>query len=425
MKTPIINEALLCPSRRVFLAGAGTFVAWAAMPRFAFAGVTRDPRLVVVILRGAMDGLAVVPPIGDPDYPGLRGDMAIGTAGYEATLPLNDFFGLNQAMPGLHGMYAANEAAIVHAVASAYRDRSHFDGQDVLESGMTTPHASDTGWLNRVAAALPAGDKVRPANGLAASPTVPLILRGAAPILTWTPPGFRPADSDTIARLTDLYAESDPELARVFAAGYDVDKLAAATPGMNGKPASTMMNGGQTKPANAGGLAASFTALAAGAGRLLADPEGPRLAAISYDGWDTHASEGAADGRLADLLAAFDAALVGLKDAMAPVWGDTAVIVMTEFGRTARINGTEGTDHGTATAAFLMGGAIKGGRIIADWPGLKETQLYQQRDLAPTTDLRAVIKGVLRDHLGLSERVMTDAIFPGSATVKPMDGLIA
>ena len=413
MKLPI-NEALLCPSRRVFLAGAGTFVAWAAMPRFAFAGVTRDPRLVVVILRGAMDGLAVVPPIGDPDYPALRGDMGIGTAGYEATLPLNDFFGLNQAMSALHGMYTGNEAAIIHAAATAYRDRSHFDGQDVLESGMTAPHASDTGWLNRVAAALPAGDKVRPANGLAASPTVPLILRGAAPILTWTPPGFRAADSDTMARLADLYGESDPELARVFAAGTDVDRLAASTPGMTARPA-----------ANGNGLAASFTALAAGAGRLLADPEGPRLAAISYDGWDTHASEGAAEGRLATLLAAFDAALAGLKGAMTPVWSDTAVIVVTEFGRTARINGTEGTDHGTATAAFLIGGAVRGGRVIADWPGLKDAQLYQQRDLAPTTDVRRVIKGVLRDHLGLSEAVMANAIFPGSIGVKPIDGLIA
>ena len=413
MKLPI-NEALLCPSRRVFLAGAGTFVAWAAMPRFAFAGVTRDPRLVVVILRGAMDGLAVVPPIGDPDYPALRGDMGIGTAGYEATLPLNDFFGLNQAMSALHGMYTGNEAAIIHAAATAYRDRSHFDGQDVLESGMTAPHASDTGWLNRVAAALPAGDKVRPANGLAASPTVPLILRGAAPILTWTPPGFRAADSDTMARLADLYGESDPELARVFAAGTDVDRLAATTPGMNARPAG-----------NGNGLAASFTQLAAGAGRLLADPEGPRLAAISYDGWDTHASEGAAEGRLATLLAAFDAALAGLKGAMTPVWSDTAVIVVTEFGRTARINGTEGTDHGTATAAFLIGGAVRGGRVIADWPGLKDAQLYQQRDLAPTTDVRGVIKGVLRDHLGLSEAVMANAIFPGSIGVKPIDGLIA
>jgi uncharacterized protein (DUF1501 family) len=283
-----------------------------------------------------------------------------------------------------------------------------------LESGMTAPHASTSGWLNRVAAALPADDRVRAAEGLAVSATVPLILRGAAPILTWTPPGFRPADSDTIARLTDLYGESDPELARVFAEGLGVDKLAA----------SEAMAPGKSTPTG-DGLTKSFVALTEGAGRLLADPEGPRLAAISYDGWDTHASEGAAEGRLANLLAAFDAALAGLKTAMAPVWSDTAVVVMTEFGRTARINGTEGTDHGTATAAFLMGGAVRGGRVVADWPGLKEAQLYQQRDLAATTDLRAVIKGVLRDHLGLSERTLTTSVFPDSLGVRPLDGLLA
>jgi uncharacterized protein (DUF1501 family) len=410
-----INEALLCPSRRVFIASAGTFVAWAAMPRIASAAL-RDPRLVVIILRGAMDGLAVVPPVGDPDYPALRRDLAIGTAGLEPTFALNDFFGLNQAMPGFHDAYTRGEALVVHATATPYRDRSHFDGQDVLESGMTGPHASDSGWLNRVASALPVGDKVRPADGLAASATVPLILRGPAPILTWTPPGFQSADSDTIARLTDLYAESDPELARVFVEGTGVDKLAGSEGLMQAKGAG---KGGK------GAITGSFVALAEGAGRLLADAEGPRLAAISYDGWDTHASEGAAEGRLANLLSAFDAALAALKTSMAPVWSETAVVVMTEFGRTARINGTEGTDHGTATTAFLLGGAVRGGRVIADWPGLREAHLYEQRDLAATTDLRAILKGVLRDHLGLSERLLATMVFPDSLGVRPIDGLIA
>jgi len=407
------NEALLCPSRRVFLAGAGTFVVWAALPRIASAA-TRDPRFVVIILRGAMDGLAVVPPIGDPDYASLRGDLAIGTPGLEPALPLNSFFGLNQAMPEFHQSFLAGEALVVHAAATAYRDRSHFDGQDVLESGMATPHAGTSGWLNRVAGALPVGDTVRPANGLAAGATVPLILRGAAPILTWSPPGFRPADSDTVARLSDLYGESDPELARVFAEGLGVEKLATAEDMTPAAPA-----------ASAGGLTKSFVALASGAGRLLAQPDGPRLAAISYDGWDTHANEGPAEGRLANLLSAFDAALSGLRAAMAPVWADTAIVVVTEFGRTARINGTEGTDHGTATTAFMLGGAVKGGRVLADWPGLKDAQLYQQRDLAPTTDLRALLKGALRDHLGLSELTLATKVFPDSLAIRPLDRLIA
>jgi uncharacterized protein (DUF1501 family) len=198
----------------------------------------------------------------------------------------------------------------------------------------------------------------------------------------------------------------------VFAEGKQVDMLAGGN--AMGKPG----GGGNN-------VTASFVQLASGAGKLLADPAGPRLAAISYDGWDTHAAEGAGEGRLAGLLTALDASLAALKTSMGSAWDQTAVVVITEFGRTARINGTEGTDHGTATTALLMGGAIKGGRVIADWPGLKTAQLYEQRDLAPTTDLRAVLKGMLRDHLGISESALATKVFPGSIGVKPMDGLIA
>ena len=262
-KSAIINEALLCPSRRVFLAGAGAFVAWANLPKMASAA-TRDPRLVVVILRGAMDGLAAVPPIGDPAYAGLRGDLAIGTAGLEPTLPLDSFFGLNQAMTKFYADYKAGTAAIVHAAASPYRDRSHFDGQDTLETGMTGPRASDTGWLNRAAMLLPVGEQAKPVSTLAATPTVPLILRGQAPILTWTPPGFKPGGSDTMQRLMDLYTHTDPELAKVFAAGSQVDMLAAGD---------NLAKPGATPGGNA--VTASFVQLAAGAGRLLADPNRP------------------------------------------------------------------------------------------------------------------------------------------------------
>ena len=399
----------LRPSRRVFLSSAGAFVAWANMPKLASAAGTRDPRLVVVILRGAMDGLAAVPPVGDADYVSIRGDLAIGTAGLEPTLPLDSFFGLNQAMPRFHDAYKQGEALIVHATATAYRDRSHFDGQDVLENGMTAPHAADTGWLNRVAQVMPVGDKISSKGGLAASPTVPLILRGPAPILTWTPPNFQPAGSDTLQRLLQLYGETDKQLAQVLAAGIGVDKLAASAD-MTRQPGH--------------GVAGAFAELAAGAGKLLADDAGPRLAAISYDGWDTHAAEGADKGRLATLLGALDGALAALKESMAPVWKDTAVVLVTEFGRTAHINGTDGTDHGTATTALLIGGAVKGGRVVADWPGLKPAQLYQARDLKPTTDLRAVLKGMLRDHLGISEQALATRVFPDSIGVKPIDGLI-
>ncbi|MGN6100820.1 MAG: DUF1501 domain-containing protein [Devosia sp.] len=410
MRNPFVTDAMLCTSRRTFLAGAGALTAWAVMPKYAFAGQSRDPRFLTVILRGAMDGLAVVPPVGDPDYPALRGDLAIGTGAYGQTLPLNGFFGLNEAMPALHGLYKKGEALIVHAAATAYRDRSHFDGQDVLETGMIGPRLSDTGWMNRLAAVMPKGDGVRPISGLAATPTVPLILRGEAPTLTWTPPDFKPAPSDTVARLLDLYAHRDPAMAEVLKAGVSTDMLA-------GDGADPMKR--------AGGLAASFKQVAAGSAKLLLQEDGPRIAVLSYDGWDTHTNEGAESGRLSTLLAALDGAFGALAEGLLPVWKDTAIVVLTEFGRTAAINGNDGTDHGTATTAFLLGGAIKGGRVVVDWPGLKPNQLYQNRDLAPTTDVRAILKGVLRDHLGVSETALTAQIFPDSIGVMPLGGLVA
>lgn len=398
---------LLQPARRMFLASAGAFVAWASLPRHAYAG-NRDPRFLTIILRGAMDGLAVVPPIGDPGYAALRGELAIGAAGAEPVLALDGFFGLNDALPSLHQMYQQGEALIVHAAATAYRERSHFDGQDVLESGMGGPKASDTGWMNRLAAAMPVGEGVRPVSGLAATPTVPLILRGAAPTLTWTPPELQTASADTMDRLLALYTHQDPEMARVLAAGIETDRLA-----------------GGAMADKAGGYAEAFRQIATGSGRLLIADDGPRIAALSYDGWDTHANEGADSGRLAGLLGALDGSLLALKETLAPVWADTVIAVVTEFGRTAKANGSEGTDHGTGTTAFLVGGAVKGGRVLADWPGLKAGELYEGRDLMPTTDLRAVLKGVLRDHLGISETVLTSAVFPDSIGIKPIDGLIS
>ena len=402
------TDAMFCPSRRVFLAGAGAFVAWANLPKAAYAAQGRDPRFVAVILRGAMDGLAVVPPVGDPDFPTLRGDLAIGTGSYGNTLPLDGFFALNDAMPLLHKHYQAGDALIVHAVATGYRDRSHFDGQDVLESGETGPRMSRTGWLNRAAAAIPAGDRVAPVQGLAAMPTVPLILRGDAPTLTWTPPELKVANADTATRLLDLYSEVDPEFARVLSAGLNTDALAGAMDPIKG----------------GGGVAAAFKSLASGAAKLLVDDGGPRLAALSYDGWDTHTDEGAGDGRLANLLGALDGALNALATTMAPVWDDTVIAVMTEFGRTARINGNEGTDHGTATTALLLGGAVKGGRVLADWPGLKDPQLFEDRDLYPSLDLRGVLKGALRDHLGIAANDLSTKVFPDSIGIKPVGGLI-
>ena len=395
------------PSRRSFLLGAGSFVAWANAPRAAFAGVRRDPRLIVMILRGALDGLAIVPPVADKHYAGLRGELAVGADG-KGALPLDGFFALNDAMPNLHRLYAARQALVVHAVATPYRERSHFDGQDVLESGQNGVGANDSGWLNRVAASLPSGAAAPKRPSLAIGTQVPLIFKGPAPILTWQPPSFTAVSDDTLTRLASLYGETDPAMSRALEAGRTVDALSMA--GTNGDDE----------------LKAEYVkALSVGAGHLLAAKDGPRIAAISYTGWDTHAFEGAEAGRLAKQLSALDGAIAGLKSALGPAWGETAVVIATEFGRTVRINGSKGTDHGTGTMALLVGGAVKGGRVICDWPGLSDAQLLDNRDLKPTLDLRAVFKGVLRDHLQFGERLLATRVFPDSLGVKPVDDLIA
>ena len=293
-------------------------------------------------------------------------------------------------------------------MATPYRDRSHFDGQDVLESGFAGPGRVQSGWLNRALQALPQGERV--AGALAVGATTPLVLRGPAPTVGWAPVALPQADEDTAMRLIELYRHRDPALASALTQGLALDKTAQ---GDSMKP----------KP-GAGGLAQMRT-LARGAAKLMAADDGPRIAALAFDGWDTHANEGGPVGRLANLLAGLDGALAEFESGFGEHWRDTVVVVATEFGRTARINGTQGTDHGTGTIALLAGGAVKGGRVIADWPTLKAAQLYEGRDLAPTTDLRAVIKGVLSDHLGLSERVLAEAVFPDSAMAKPMKGLVA
>jgi uncharacterized protein (DUF1501 family) len=394
-------------SRRSLLLGGASFAAWAYLPKFARAADGRDPRLVVILLRGALDGLATVAPIGDPDYAGLHGSIALASSGPKAASMLDSFFGLHPAMPEFARMYRDKKAAVVHAVASSYRDRSHFDGQDVLESGYAGPGRAQSGWLNRALESLPKGERVM--SGLAIGPTTPLVLRGAAPTVAWAPVALPTAADDTAMRLVDLYTHRDPALARALSQGLQLDKAA---------------QGDDMKPKPGTNGAAAMKLVARGAAKLMSADDGPRIAALAFDGWDTHANEGGATGRLAQLLGGLDGALAEFESGLGPRWRDTVIVVATEFGRTARINGTEGTDHGTGTVALLVGGAVKGGRVISDWPGLKPANLYQGRDLAPTNDLRAVFKGVLQDHLGIGDRALAEAVFPDSAPVKAMKGLL-
>jgi uncharacterized protein (DUF1501 family) len=224
-----------------------------------------------------------------------------------------------------------------------------------------------------------------------------------------------------MARLIDLYHHTDADLARAIEGRRDLAAMA-----QSGDATTMAPTDGRPTPQGFPAQVRGFFAEAAGtAAKFLARPDGPRIGALAFNGWDTHVDEGADSGRLATLLGALDGALAAVEKNMGEVWRETVVTVVTEFGRTARINGTNGTDHGTGTIALLAGGALKGGRVIADWPGLKNADLYENRDLAATTDLRAVLKGLLKDHLRVDEQALAAKVFPGSADVKAMAGLVA
>jgi uncharacterized protein (DUF1501 family) len=408
-------------TRRELLAGAGVLFAWPFVPKLARAE-GRDPRMLTIVLRGALDGLAVVAPVGDPDWVKLRGDKALVLDGKTPALALDSFFALNPAMPNLHRLYKADQAAIVHASATPYRERSHFDGQDVLESGLPKPGRAESGWLNRALGGLEAEARVtrKDQRAFAVGPVTPLVVRGPAPVMSWTPRRIQPASEDTMARLLDLYHHTDTELARAIESRMELVTLARA-----GDPAALAPTEGQPLPQGFPAQVRAYFADAAGtAAKFLARADGPRIGALAFNGWDTHVDEGADSGRLATLLGALDGAIAAVEKNMGDAWRETVVAVVTEFGRTARINGTNGTDHGTGTIALLAGGALKGGRVIADWPGLKNANLYEGRDLAATTDLRAVLKGLLKDHLRVTDQALAANVFPGSADVTAMAGLV-
>lgn len=406
-------------SRRQMLSGAGTLFAWSFAPKLARAE-GRDPRLLVIVLRGALDGLAAVAPVGDPDWIGLRGNRALVLDGKTPALPLDSFFALNPAMPNVHRLFQARQAIVVHATATPYRERSHFDGQDVLENGLPKPATSESGWLNRALGALEPGARVatNAAGAFAVGPVTPLIARGPAPIIAWVPRRQAPPTDDTIARLLDIYRHTDPPLSQALENRIQLAALAKSG-GMDGeRPRAAALPGG------AEALRANFAEPASAAAKYLAQPNGPRVGALSYLGWDTHINEGALGGQLSNLLSALDGAIAAIETGLGKAWSQTVVAVVTEFGRTARINGTDGTDHGTATIALLAGGALQGGRVIADWPGLKSANLHQGRDLKATIDLRAVMKGLLREHLRVERYALDTSVFPESSNVAPIDGLL-
>jgi uncharacterized protein (DUF1501 family) len=399
--------------RRRFLLSTGALAASAAIPGALFAHTGGSSRLVVVILRGALDGLAAVPPYADPDYVNLHRELAIAAPGsLDGALKLDNTFGLHPAMTFLHERYLGGELIVFNAVASPYRDRSHFDGQNVLENGLTKPLGTADGWLNRALAVLPRGSGGSAERAVAISQNVPLILRGEASVISKSPQATPDVDEDLLARLADLYSKDEWFSARLSEA-LQTEKMVDEAGG-------SAMPGAALRPA----APDRVSAVAGMAATLMRSDGGPEVAVIEATGWDTHANQGAAKGALAQRLGGLDRALRTLAGELGPLWPQTAVLVVTEFGRTAAVNGTRGTDHGTGGCAFLAGGAVRGGRVITDWPGLNRTALLDNRDLRPTLDLRSVFKAVLDEHMHVDANTVAKRVFPDSSGARPLQGLI-
>jgi uncharacterized protein (DUF1501 family) len=391
---------------RVMAGGCAAF-SLLGLPNAVFAAAPGERRLVLVILRGALDGLAAVPPLGDPRYRETRGALALRPPGEpNGCLALDHTFALHPALAPIHPYWQQRELIFVHAAGNGYRTRSHFDAQDLMESGLSAKTGISDGWLNRALALIQNGDR---RLGLAVGGAVPLALRGAVPVASWEPSGgLRDASPDFIAILTQLY-KPDPLLGPALADGIKAQSFSQTVLGDDVK-------GGR------GFGPKSFAPLAEAAGRLLAAADGPRIGVLEMGGWDTHVNQGAEQGRLAQNLAGYADGLDALAKALGAAWKETVVVAVTEFGRTVAVNGNGGTDHGTASVLLIMGGAVKGGRMIGDWPGLADLQ--DNRDLRTATDSRRVMKAILRDHFALDAASLDKKVFPDAAGLRPIEGLL-
>jgi uncharacterized protein (DUF1501 family) len=371
-------------------------LATAAGALVTFAQTRASGRFVFVLLRGGLDGLAALVPVGDPAYPVARGGMAYAP---DVLVPLDGTFALAPGLAPLRTLWEAGALAPVHALAIPYRTRSHFDGQAVLETGLDRPVGSSDGWLNRLLQVMD-GERA----GIAVAAGMPRSLAGSFPALSWSPIELGVVDDDYVERLHVLYAR-DPMLHDRFEAALRLGEL-----GGDG------MSGGQR---GAGAVEPLLRATA----RFLREPDGPNVAALEFSGWDTHAGQGLAGGPLDRQLGRLAAGLAAFRDELEADWAGTTMVVMTEFGRTVRPNGTGGTDHGTAGAAFVLGAGVAGGRVHGDWPGLGARSLYEDRDVRPTLDTRAVLKGALAGTFDLTAAQLA-RVFPDSDRARPLADLM-
>ena len=375
--------------RRHFLGATAILAA----PRIVFAQVATERRFIFIIQRGAADGLNTVIPYAEPAYASARGALAIDSA---SALKLDGSFALHPSLAKLHALYGAGQASFFHAVASPYRDRSHFDGQNVLESGGNAPYQVKDGWMNRLLGVLPRASK----PAVAFSPGVPLALRGAFEVTSYAPSALPQANEDLMMRVGQLYA-NDGQLHALWSSALEARGMAG---GMGGGPR-------RQDAAALGRMAAGF----------LARSDGPRVAMIETDGWDTHSGQNA---RLANQLRGLDNLIAGLQEGLGSVWAHTVVLVATEFGRTVAANGTGGTDHGTGAVAMLVGGAVQGGRTVADWPGLAPAALLDGRDLRPTMALDALVAASCSESFGVDPELLQRVLFPHGARARAFTKLL-
>jgi uncharacterized protein (DUF1501 family) len=414
---PLAQPHSALTRRRWLGAAVGTALApWWSMALAGSARDSRDARFVFVVLRGGLDGLAAAPAVGDPAFAAARGQLGQFGA---PPLALNDLVSLHPNLTQLHGLYRSGEMALVHAVGLPYRERSHFDAQQILESGGARPYELHTGWLARALAATQR-------RGVALNTAVPLLLRGADQVDSWAPSSLPEPTADLVARIQAMY-RNDAPLHSALARARDLreeGKQADASMAAMSSPNAPAMAAGVPRPA----APQQAQALARKAAELLTRPGGSTVAVLEMGGWDSHANQAAPQGALTNNLRSLDQLIGTLRDGLAQpmgdapeVWSRTVVVVASEFGREVAINGTLGTDHGTGGMALVLGGAVHGGRVLADWPGLAKEQRFEGRDLRITTDLRAVLRPILREHLGVSSAALNRQVLPGSQGLKELD----
>src|SRR5246500_5305318 len=397
-------------TRRIFLRNSAlAVVGTAAVPVFltraAFGAVegTSAKRLVVIFQRGAADGLNLVVPHGEPQYYAMRPSINIS---HKSVIDLDGFFGLHQSLAAFQPLWQQRHLAIVHAAGSPDTTRSHFDAQDFMETGTPGVKATEDGWLNRSLRNLPPSPQNSPFRAIALGPSLPRILSGSEPavamnnISDFSVGGKNPKPSPAARAFEAMYDHSSDSL--LHGTGEEtfdaVKMLKAADPGKY-TPAP-----GANYPR--GRFGDGLRQLA----QLIKANLGVQVAFADIAGWDHHVNEGAVEGQLSNVLTEFSQALAAFWTDLCDLGEDTLVVTMSEFGRTACENGNRGTDHGHANVMFVLGGPVKGGRVYGRWPGLDQSQLYQGRDLALTTDFRQVLGEMVYSHLGNRK---LDRVFPG------------